>query len=97
MEENDGNNSLSRTWSSSLVLNSCQSNPCCERTAHAACRREEERSPANAIDEKGETDGFDPVRGADDSIESVLELWIRDANVGEDFTLRLLVTAEVSL
>ena len=41
MEEYDKNNSFPRTGSSCAVLNSCQSDPCCEGTTHARSRVQE--------------------------------------------------------
>jgi len=85
MEEYDDNDSFSRSWSSSSVLDSCQGNPSCERAAHPRSRGKEEWPTTNAIDEKREADSLDPVCCADDSVEPILELWIGYANVGEDF------------
>lgn len=88
MEENDNNNSFSWTWSSCPVLNSCQSNPCCEGTTHARSGGKEKWPTTNAINEKGKTNSFDPICRADDTIKPVLELWIGNANVGKNFAIR---------
>jgi hypothetical protein len=89
MEEYDNNNSFPRAGSSCAVLNSCQSNPCCEGTTHARSRGKEKWPAANAINEKSKTNGFDPVCCADDSVKPVLELGVCDTNVGKNFTTHL--------
>jgi len=92
MEEDNNNNSFPGPWSSGTILHSCQSYPCCKGTAHAGSRGKEKRPTTNPVDEKSKTNCFDPVCCADDSIEPVLELWICDTNVGENFTVHLLVS-----
>ncbi len=89
MEEDNDNNSFSWTWSSCSVLNSCQSNPCCESTAHASSRGEEKWPTTNTINEEGKTNGFDPVCRADDTIEPVLELWVGDTNISKNFAAHI--------
>jgi hypothetical protein len=91
MEEDNNNNSFLGTWSPSTVLNSCQSYPCCKGTAHAGSRGKEKRATTDSVDEKSKTNCFDPVCCADDSIKSVLELWICDTNICENFTVPALV------
>jgi hypothetical protein len=87
MEEDDSNYPLPRTWISRAVLNCCQGNPYSEGTAHARGRRKEKWPTTNTVNNEGKENCFDPVCCADNSIESVLKLGIRNTNIGKNFTM----------
>ena len=84
MEEDDDDDTLAWSGVAGLVLDSRQGNPGGERAGHAGAGDEEERAAADAVDEQGEDGSLDPVGDADDAVELVLELRVRDANVVQD-------------
>jgi len=85
VEEDDADHAPPDTGAASPLLLGSQGDPCCEGAGHAAARNEEQWTSAASIDEKREDRSFQPVRHADDSVELVLEVRIRDSNIRKNF------------
>ena len=92
MEEDHDDDAFPGTGGVGGILDGGEGDPGRERAAHARVGDEEEGPPADAVDEEGEHDGFDPVGSADDAVELVLEFGVGYADVRQD--LREVVARE---
>lgn len=86
MEEDHNNDTFASTSRASLILNCSQGNPHRKGAAHSSIAGKEEWSTSEAVNKKSEDTSFDPVGDADDPVQSVLELRVRDANLGQDLS-----------
>lgn len=85
MEKNHHNDAPSGTHVVGTILDGGKGNPGCESATHARVGDQEQGPTANAVDHEGEEDGFDPICDTNDAVELVLEFWVCDTNIGQDF------------
>ena len=84
MEENHGDDALSKSLLARLNLFGCQSDPNGECAAHAAGSDQEKRTTTDAVDHHGPEPSLKHVDHQDESVELVLIFWVVDPDVHQD-------------